>query len=54
MLQKLQADYDAAICGEVSEETVKRNEILAKEIYLSVGRYGYSQRIKQLEDKSSL
>lgn len=30
----------------ITPETVKRNEILAKEIYLSVGRYGIVSRVK--------
>ena len=32
----------------ISEETKKRNEILAKEVYLSVGRYNIKNRIKYL------
>ena len=35
----LQAQYQKAIAVEIGPEKVKRNEILAKEIYLSVGRY---------------
>ena len=31
---------------EITEETVKRNEILAKEVYLSVGRYGFAKRVQ--------
>ena len=42
----LQAQYDAAVKQEISEETKKRNEILAKEIYLSIGRYPLATRIK--------
>ena len=42
----LKAKYDAAVKQEISEETKKRNEILAKEIYLSIGRYPLATRIK--------
>ena len=41
---RLQAQYEGEIKGEVSQEALKRNEILAKEIYLSVGRYGLKTR----------
>ncbi len=43
---KLKAAYAEAIKGEISEETTRRNEILAKEIYLSVGRFGYRARVR--------
>ena len=42
----LKAQYDVAVSQEISEETKKRNEILAKEIYLSIGRYPLATRIK--------
>lgn len=32
--------------NEITEEIRKRNDILAKEIYLSVGRYGIKQRVQ--------
>lgn len=35
----LQAKYDQEITGEITQEQIARNEILAKEIYLSVGRH---------------
>ena len=41
---ELLAAYKAAIKGEISEETKARNLIIAKEIYLSVGRYGFVKR----------
>ena len=41
---RLQVQYEGEIKGEVSQEALKRNEILAKEIYLSVGRYGLKKR----------
>ena len=47
-MTKLEQDYEKAISADISPETVKRNEILAKELYLSVGRYGYAQRVKLL------
>ncbi|MFG6352095.1 MAG: ATP-binding cassette domain-containing protein [Oscillospiraceae bacterium] len=43
---RLQAQYEREIKGEVSDQTHKRNEILAKEIYLSVGRYGLKKRVQ--------
>ena len=39
-MSALKAAYEQAIQGEVSKEAIARNEIIAKEIYLSVGRYG--------------
>ena len=44
----LKAQYQKAIAGEISPAKVKRNEILAKEIYLSVGRYGIYERVKMV------
>lgn len=46
----LQAEYDKLIQGEIPEKTKKRNEILAKEIYLSIGRYDSRQRRKLCRD----
>ena len=43
---KLEDAYGAAIKQEISAETSARNLIIAKEIYLSVGRYSFAQRIK--------
>jgi oligopeptide transport system ATP-binding protein len=48
-MTELESKYEQAIKGEISEETRKRNEILAKEICLSVDRYGVVQR-KKLEN----
>ena len=42
----LQAQYLKECAQEITPEIVARNEILAKEVYLSVGRYGLVQRIK--------
>ena len=39
-MSALKDAYDKAIQGEVSTGVIARNEIIAKEIYLSVGRYG--------------
>ena len=44
----LKEQYQKAIAGEISPAKVKRNEILAKEIYLSVGRYGIYERVKMV------
>ena len=51
--QKLSDQYSKEIAGKVADKVYKRNEILAKEIYLSVGRYGFIKRrklVKQLLD----
>ena len=42
----LKAQYDSEIKQDVSDETKKRNVILAKEIYLSIGRYPLASRVK--------
>ena len=42
----LKAQYEQEIKGTVSPAVYARNEILVKEIYLSVGRYGIHQRVK--------
>ncbi len=39
-MDALKAQYDREIEGEISPETVARNERIAKEIYLSAGRFG--------------
>lgn len=43
---ELKAQYDKAISGAVSEDTIQRNERIAKEIYLSAGRFSYSRRTR--------
>jgi oligopeptide transport system ATP-binding protein len=48
-MAELKSKYEQAIRGEISDETRKRDEILAKEICLSVDRYGVVQR-KKLEN----
>lgn len=47
-MSELSAKYDAAVKGSISENTKKRNEVLAKEVYLSIGRYSFSKRVKLL------
>lgn len=42
----LKAKYAEEIKAEASAETIARNEILAKEIYLSIGRYDLRRRVK--------
>ena len=39
-MSALKSAYDKTIQGEITQATIARNEIIAKEIYLSVGRYG--------------
>lgn len=45
-LAELKAKYKEEISQSISEETKTRNERIAKEVYLSVGRYTSLQRIK--------
>lgn len=45
-MAKLKEEYKLALQGEITEDTVHRNEILGKEIYLSVERYGALERFK--------
>ena len=45
---ELKAQYEKEIKGEISPAKRQRNEVLAKEIYLSVGRYGPRQRMKMI------
>ncbi len=42
----LKAQYEKEIAGEIAPKTVKRNEVLAKEIWLSVGRYPGLARVR--------
>jgi len=49
-LAKLQAEYDSAIKSEITSEVHERNGIIAKEIYLSVGRYGRVKRFQFIND----
>ena len=43
-MSALKSAYNQAIQGEVSQDVIARNEIIAKEIFLSVARYGYKAR----------
>ncbi len=45
-MAELKAKYEQEIKGQISEKTKKRNEILSKEIHLSVGRYGLMKRVQ--------
>ena len=47
-LAELKAKHAKEIQAEISKETKARNEILAKEVYLSVGRYGIKKRVELL------
>lgn len=44
-MASLKAQYAKKIAGSISEDTKKRNLIIAKEIYLSVGRYTFNKRV---------
>ncbi len=48
-MAQLQQEYTKSISGEISKETVQRNEILAKEMYLSIGRYALHRRLKLMK-----
>ncbi len=43
-LKALNEKYNQQINQEINEDTIKRNEKIAKEVCLSIGRYGYFQR----------
>ncbi len=45
----LQAQYDKEIEGTITRETEERNELIAKEIYLSVGRFTVRKRFKNMK-----
>ena len=49
-LAALRAQYNKEITGEIAEATVARNLKIAKEVYLSVGRFGYARRQKLIRD----
>ena len=45
-MAQLKAQYEKQIAGQITDETRKRNEILGKEIRLSVGRYNIVKRVQ--------
>ena len=45
-MTELKARYAKEITGTPDKKTLERNEILAKEIYLSIGRYGFNKRLQ--------
>lgn len=47
-MTELKARYAKEITGVPNQKTLERNEILAKEIYLSIGRYGFNKRLQLL------
>ncbi len=46
----LKASYEQEIQKPISDETKDRNEIIAKEIYLSIGRYPMYKKVKFLRE----
>lgn len=46
-MAELKAKHAKEVNEAISAETEARNEILAKEVYLSVGRFGFRKRMKQ-------
>lgn len=49
-LGELTARYAKEIAGTVSDDTKKRNELIAKEVYLSVGRFKPRRRNKLIKE----
>ncbi len=49
-MSELENAYREAVSGEISEEQIRRNELIAKEIYLSIGRYSGFKRKKALKE----
>ncbi len=47
-IAKLNAKYHEEICHDISDKDKERNKLLAKEIYLSVGRYNIIKRNKMI------
>ncbi len=45
LMQQYKAEYEEEIKKEVPKDILDRNKVLAKEIYLSVGRYSFAKRI---------
>ena len=45
-MEELKAEYARLTAQEITEETKARNAIIAKEIYLSIGRYPLTKRVK--------
>ena len=45
-MAELKARYEKEIATPVTKAQTERNEILAKEIYLSIGRYGFNKRLQ--------
>jgi len=49
-MEALKAEYNTAVSAPVSEASLARNEILAKEVWLSVGRFSSRQRTKSINE----
>ena len=47
-MAQLKAQYAKEIAGEITDATKARNELIAKEIYLSVGRYDLNKRMQSM------
>ncbi len=45
-MEKLKKQYAEETAKDISDSTKKRNETLAKEVYLSIGRYKFKKRFK--------
>ena len=49
-MNKLKEEYTKEIAASISDDTKKRNELLAKEVYLSVGRFKPRRRNKLIKE----
>ena len=49
-LTSLESQYEKETQGTISDKVKSRNEIIAKEIYLSIGRYSFRKRTKMFHD----
>lgn len=49
-MNKLKEEYTKEIAASISDDTKKRNELLAKEVYLSVGRFKARRRNKLIKE----
>lgn len=49
-MNELKEEYEKEIAASISDDTKKRNELLAKEVYLSVGRFKARRRNKLIKE----
>lgn len=54
LMNDLNNQYKNETSKQISGDTIKRNELIAKEIYLSTGRYSFLQRTKAIKKLQEL